>query len=120
MDVRIDHHEHQIIDPIVGSEPRKRLLDCANGLALLGKGFARQFPIFRRIAFRRQDERTERHLSWPQEHDPMLEFLEQAGRIFELLDGRVHVEPLSLRSRAAALKWPARRREPLPAKSWRS
>src|SRR4051794_19229402 len=120
MDVWVDHHQHEIVDPFAGDELPHRPLDHTNRLALLGEGCAGQFAVRLALAFGREHDRTEGHLRRPQEHQPVLEFLEQAGWVTELLDGRVHLAPLSLRSDAAALKWPARRREPLPAKSWRS
>jgi hypothetical protein len=47
MNIRVDHHQHEIIDPLVRNETRQRLLDCRDGIRLFGKGFARQLRVSR-------------------------------------------------------------------------
>ena len=90
MDVGIDHHQHQVIDPLVAGEGGQRALDRGDDRALLGEGRGRQLAIGPGLALRREHEAAERDLRRPHEHDPMVIFFDQAAGIAELFDGWVH------------------------------
>src|SRR6266404_4128808 len=112
MDVGVDHHEHQVIDALVGDQPGEGALDCGDGIGLLVERCTRQPRISCRIGFRCENQGAERDLRRPQQHDPMLELLEQGRWKAELFDGLIHRRSVRLRSNACHPKWRRRRRKP--------
>ncbi len=121
MDVRVDHHQHQIVDPLIGDERGERPFDQRDRVRLLGKGPARQRAVGRRVRLGGQHQAAQRHLRRPQQDQPMLELGDQRRRIAELQNRRVHRRPPAcLRSMARDPKWLPRPREALRAHPWRS
>src|SRR5690242_3306368 len=67
MDVRVNHHQHQIVDAFEGAEFGEYALDRGDRIALLGKCLTREHAIRGGIALGREDERAERDLGRAQQ-----------------------------------------------------
>src|SRR3546814_2182488 len=72
MDVRVDHHQHQIVDRRIADGPRQRSLDRRVRGLEFGMRFGRQVAEGRRIRFRCEYQRAERR---SEEHTSELQSL---------------------------------------------
>ena len=118
MDVRVDHHQHQIIDPLVAREGGQRALDQPDG----------DTPVRRRL--RAAAPNRPSHRSSPRgPASPASPAPGGAARANARIRGPASPDSRTsrssgssrrspcLRSRSRNPKWPARAREPLPRRS---
>ena len=89
MDVRVDHHQHQVIDPLIAAHRRQSAFDRGDDFGQFGERLGAQLAERRGVAPGGENQRAQRHLRRPRQHHPVRIFADQRAGVAELLDGGV-------------------------------
>lgn len=89
MHMRVDHHQHEIIDPLIPTEPAKSPFNSGNQFPLLDKRVAWKVAIAGFFPQCAQNEAAKRRLRGTHQDRPMASFVKEIVGVAELDEGRV-------------------------------